>query len=71
MDIFEIESVLSKLYKRQKDVTLEEIPDDLKKDFSVFFIGKTFTLHGKTPHFYYHDYVEWFNKVVYHEGITV
>ncbi len=70
MDIFEIESVLSKLYWRKKDVTLAEIPEDLKKDFNVFFIGKTFTLHDNTPHFYYHDFVEWFHKVVYHKGIT-
>ena len=69
--VFEVEKQLTALIRRKKEVTLEEIPHALQEDFRFFFIGKTFTLRENIPHFHYNDFQEWFNKVVYREGITV
>ncbi|MEM6737097.1 MAG: hypothetical protein AAGG68_27570 [Bacteroidota bacterium] len=70
MDIIQIENILTTLYTQKQDVTLDDIPVDLQKDFTSFFIGKTFTIKKNIPHFHFHDFEEWYNKVVYLEGIT-
>ena len=70
MDIFEIEKTLTTLYNNKQDVVLEDIPFDLREDFTAFFIGKTFTLKNSIPHFHFHDFEEWFKKIVYYQGIT-
>ena len=70
MNIFEIENTLTTLYNRKQDVVLEDIPAELRQDFTSFFTGKTFTLKNSIPHFHFHDFEEWFKKIVYQKGIT-
>jgi len=70
MDIIEIEKTLTILYNKKENVVLNDIPVDLREDFTFFFIGKTFTLQNRIPHFHFHDFEEWFKKVVYYKGIT-
>ena len=71
MDIIDIEKILTILYNKKKDVILNDIPVELREDFTSFFTGKTFTLKNNIPHFHFHDFEEWFKKVVYSQGVTV
>ncbi len=70
MDIIDIERTLTLIYNKKQDVVLDDIPVDLREDFTSFFTGKTFTLKNKIPHFHFHNFEEWFKKVVYYKGIT-
>ena len=71
VDLVKIEKQLTFLYSKKRDVTLSEIPSELQEDFQTFFIGKTFTIKNKIPHFHFHDFRDWFNKVVYSKGIAI
>ena len=70
MNTTEVHKQLFVLLKRKSLVKFDEIPEELQDDFKLFFIGKTLTIRNGIPHFHYHDYKEWYKKVVYREGIT-
>ena len=57
MDIIDIENILTILHNKKKDAILNDIPIDLREDFT-FLTGKTFTLKNNIPHFHFHDFEE-------------
>lgn len=69
-DIIEIAKNLTELKSSKKGIYIEQIPKSLRTDFMTHMIGKTHTLIENRPYFHYHDYLDWYNKVVYTTGIT-
>lgn len=63
VDVDAINAQLEMLIERKTDVTLEEIPEYLKPDFSKFMYGKTVVKRGETIFYYYHDFINWIKKL--------